>query len=136
MSVAMRLLDAMNAHDLEAMLDCFHDDYSSEQPVHPGRGFSGRAQVRANWSTILQGVPDFSAELLGHALGEAQEWSEWRWSGTRHDGSRLDAAGVIVAGVRDGRIAWARLYMEPVEAAQETIDDAVRSMTSGASDGG
>ena len=135
MSVAMRLRDAMNAHDLEAMLDCFHEDYTSAQPVHPGRGFAGREQVRANWSTIFQAVPDFTAELVTASRDEGQEWSEWRWTGTRQDDSRLHAAGVIVAGVRDERIAWARLYMEPVEATQETIDDAVRSMASGGSDG-
>ncbi|MBW3665869.1 MAG: nuclear transport factor 2 family protein [Actinobacteria bacterium] len=33
MSVAVRLRDAMNAHDLEAFLACFHQDYQSEQPV-------------------------------------------------------------------------------------------------------
>jgi ketosteroid isomerase-like protein len=135
MSVATRLRDAMNSHDLEAMLNCFHEDYTSEQPVHPGRGFAGREQVRANWSTIFESVPDFAAELVTDSEDEGQEWSEWRWTGTRQDDSRLNAAGVIVTGVRDGRISWARLYMEPVEAAQESIDEAVRNMASGASDG-
>jgi hypothetical protein len=37
------------------------------------------------------------------------------WQGTHEDGSRLETAGVIVCGVRGGRIAWARLYVEPVE---------------------
>ncbi len=38
-------------------------------------------------------------------------------------------AGVIVFGVRDGRFAWARLYIEPVERAGAGIDAAVRAMT-------
>ena len=38
-------------------------------------------------------------------------------------------AGVMVCGVHDGRIAWARLYMEPVEQAGAGIDAAVRGMT-------
>ena len=37
--------------------------------------------------------------------------------------------GVMVCGVRDGRVAWARLYMEPVEQAGAGIDAAVRRMT-------
>jgi hypothetical protein len=37
---------------------------------------------------------------------------------------------VIVCGVREGRIAWARPYIEPVEAAGAGIDAAVRRMTS------
>lgn len=128
MTVSVRLRDAMNAHDLDAFLDCFHEDYRSEQPVHPGRGFGGREQVRANWSAIFAGIPDFRAELRGHCQNDEQEWSEWRWTGTRSDGGVLDMAGVIVAGVRDGRIAWGRLYIEPVETAQETIDAAVHRM--------
>lgn len=134
MSVASRLRDAMNAHDLEAFLDCFHEGYQSEQPVHPGRGFGGRDQVRTNWSTIFTAVPDFAAELRSHCQGEGQEWSEWFWTGTRSDGSALTMAGVIVAGVRDGRIAWGRLYIEPVEDANEGIDAAVRKMAGDRSD--
>lgn len=37
-------------------------------------------------------------------------------------------AGVLVVGVRDGRSSWGRLYIEPVEAAEEDIDAAVRKM--------
>ena len=129
MALTTRLRDAMNDHDIKAFLDCFHEDYRSEQPVHPGRGFGGREQVRANWTSIFSGVRDFTADLLGHSQDESQEWSEWRWTGTRQDGSALDMAGVIIVGIRDGRIAWGRLYVEPVQAAAgETIDDAVQRM--------
>jgi ketosteroid isomerase-like protein len=129
MAVMTRLRDAMNSHDIEAFLDCFHEDYRSEQPVHPGRGFGGRDQVRANWSAIFSGVADFAADLVSHCQDEGQEWSEWRWTGTRQDGSILDMAGVIIVGVRDGRISWGRLYVETVEATEETIDEAVQRMT-------
>jgi ketosteroid isomerase-like protein len=128
MAVTTRLRDAMNRHDLEAFLECFHEDYRSEQPAHPGRGFGGRDQVRANWSAIFSGVGDFAADLVSHCQDEGREWSEWRWTGTRQDGSILDMAGVIIVGVRDGRIAWGRLYVEPVQAADETIDEAVQRM--------
>jgi hypothetical protein len=47
--------------------------------------------------------------------------------GTQTDGERLDVAGVIVFGVRDDVIAWARLYVEPVEEAGAGIDVAVRT---------
>lgn len=128
MSVAARLRDAMNAHDLEAFVACFHEDYESEQPVHPGRGFGGREQVRTNWSTIFAGVPDFAAELRSSCEADGQEWSEWHWTGTRADGQALDLAGVIVAGIRDDRMVWGRLYIEPVEAVDESIDAAVSRM--------
>ena len=134
MAVTTRLRDAMNNHDLEAFLDCFHEDYRSEQPVHPGRRFGGRDQVRTNWSAIFSGVGDFAADLVSYCQGEGREWSEWRWTGTRPDGSILDMAGVTIFGVRDDRIAWGRLYVEPVQAAAETIDEAVQRMAGHASE--
>ena len=129
MTVLTRLRDAMNRHDIDAVLECFHEDYRSEQPAHPGRGFGGRDQVRTNWSAIFSEVPDFAADLVRHCRDEGEEWSEWRWAGTRQDGSILDMAGVIIVGVRDGRISWGRLYLEPVEAPEETIDEAVQRLT-------
>jgi hypothetical protein len=39
--------------------------------------------------------------------------------------------GVIIARVRGGRIAWGRLYVEPVEADGEAIDEAVERMAKG-----
>jgi ketosteroid isomerase-like protein len=124
-----RLHAAMNAHDIEAFVACFAEDYDSVQPAHPDRAFRGREQVRANWSAVFGGVPDFRAELVRlHAAGDTA-WSEWRWEGTQTDGGRLDMAGVIVFGVRDELVAWARLYVEPVEEEGAGIDAAVREMT-------
>jgi ketosteroid isomerase-like protein len=126
--VAGRLRAAMNARDIDAFVACFAEDYDSEQPAHPDRAFVGREQVRENWSAVFSGVPDFSAELVSATSDGSTEWSEWRWRGTHADGTKLDMAGVIVGGVRDGRLAWARLYVEPVEAGAG-IDAAVRDMT-------
>jgi uncharacterized protein (TIGR02246 family) len=127
--VVMRLHAAMNAHDLEAFVACFAEDYDSVQPAHPDRAFRGREQVRANWSAVFSGVPDFHAELIRVTAVGDMAWTEWRWEGTQTDGGRLDMAGVIVFGVRDDRVAWARLYVEPVEEAGAGIDAAVREMT-------
>jgi uncharacterized protein (TIGR02246 family) len=127
--VVMRLHAAMNAHDLEAFVACFAEDYDSVQPAHPDRAFRGREQVRANWSAVFSGVPDFHAELIRVTAVGDMAWTEWRWEGTQTDGGRLDMAGVIVFGVRDDRVAWARLYVEPVEEAGAGIDAAVRDMT-------
>jgi len=127
--VADRLDAALNAHDLEAFLACFAEDYASEQPAHPDRAFRGREQVRTNWAAVFEGVPDFRSELVRVAAEGDVVWSEWRWRGTQSDGTALDMAGVMVCGVRDGRMAWARLYMEPVEQAGAGITAAVRGMT-------
>ena len=124
-----RLHAAMNDHDIEAFVACFAEDYDSSQPAHPDRAFRGHDQVRANWSAVFSGVPDFRAELIRVDAVDDAVWSEWHWEGTQTDGGRLDMAGVIVLGVRNDRAAWARLYIEPVDQAGAGIDAAVRDMT-------
>jgi len=51
-----RLRQSVDAHDLDAVVACFTDDYRNETPAHPGRGFEGREQVRTNWQRIFAGV--------------------------------------------------------------------------------
>ena len=125
-TVLERLHNAMNEHDLEAMLQCFDADYRSEQPIHPNRGFGGKEQVRKNWSAIFESFPDFEAELLRHTSDGGTVWSEWHWTATG-----LNMAGVTLLGVEEGRLVWGRLYMEPVEEDSENIDEAVQRMTAG-----
>ena len=128
-----RLRDAMNGHDAEAMASLFHPNYRSEQPLHPQRGFSGRDQVAANWSQLFAGVPDMECGVVKESTDGSTSWSEWVWRGSHLDGSPFLMKGVIVMGVDgDGLIAWARLYMEPVERGGAAIDEAVRRL-SGAS---
>ena len=64
MATLRRLEAATNAHDLDGLADCFAVDYENLTPVHPARGFIGRAQVRRNWHTIFRAVPDLKARVL------------------------------------------------------------------------
>ncbi len=120
-----RLLQAMNQHDLGALLACLDPEYRSEQPAHPNRGFDGREQVEKNWAALFGGMPDFQAELLATAVEGETAWTEWHWTGTRSDGTGLDVRGVTLFGIEDGRIVSGRLYMEEVEEAGEDIDATV-----------
>jgi ketosteroid isomerase-like protein len=125
------LLAAMNAHDLDALSACFAPDYVNETPVHPAQSFTGRAQVRRNWSRILGSAPDLSAVLVRWAVGpEGAQWAEWDWRGTRADGVPLHLRGVTLlgpAGTATPEAAWARFYMEPVEEAGDGVDATVRA---------
>ena len=127
-----RLTAAMNRRDLAAFVACFDADYESEQPAHPDRRFRGRAQVERNWAAMFAGIPDFRVEVLRSAEVGDTLWVEWQWSGTRADGTRLDTRGACVFGVRAGRLAWGRLYMEDVEAGRG-IEAAVTAMAAGPS---
>jgi hypothetical protein len=86
--VVERLNAAMNAHDIEAFVACFDEDYESEQPAHPDRAFRGREQVRRNWSEIFEGVADFSSELIEAGATGETESSEWRWRARSRTGRR------------------------------------------------
>jgi ketosteroid isomerase-like protein len=123
-----RLTAAQNAGDLEAMLACFHEDYRSEQPLFPSRTFQGIAQVRANWSALLGGVPDFHAEILRAAVDGDTIFTEVHWTGTKADGTPLEERGVLIVGTREDRIAWGRLYADEVEREGADIDAVVRRM--------
>jgi hypothetical protein len=125
--VTDRLLAALNAHDLDAFVDCFAADYHSEQPAHPARTFVGSDKVRENWTSVFAGIPDFRAELLASAItGDGVEIGEWRWHGTYTDGSPFAMVGVTVMGVDGDQVAWGRLYMETIERDGGDIDTMVR----------
>lgn len=130
--VLERLQRAMNDHDLEGFLANFDDDYSSEQPAHPERAFRGRAQVEENWAAIFREVPDFGADLIRSVVDGDTAWAEWAWHGDRRDGSRLELSGVTLFGVRDGRMAWGRLYMEIVATGEGDIREAIKRTTAAA----
>ncbi|MDQ1718169.1 MAG: hypothetical protein QOE89_2122 [Pseudonocardiales bacterium] len=121
-----QLQQATNAHDLDQVVDCFATDYRNETPAHPTRDFRGSDQVRTNWRQIFGFVPDICARVLRHAGSGAELWSEWEMSGTRLDGTGHLMRGVIVFGLQDGRASWARFYLEPVDEATTTVDEAVR----------
>ena len=120
-----RLAQATNAHDLESLASCFALDYRNETPIHPSRGFQGRAQVQRNWTQIFAAVPDISATVQWVADGDTV-WSEWDMHGTRRDGSPHLMRGVVIFGVYAAQITWARFYLEPVDAVGGDVDAAVR----------
>ena len=122
-----RLRDAMNSHDAGEMASLFAEDYRSAQPLHPGRAFDGRGQVLENWTSVFEGVPDFTSELIASSDGET-EWGEWDWRGRHTDGSSFAMRGVTILVVREGLIAAARLYMEPVDVDGGDIDASVQEL--------
>lgn len=123
----LRLEQATNDHDLEALVDCFSAGYRNDAPAHPARAFEGNEQVRANWRQIFDSVPDVRSRVLSQAVDGPEVWSEWEMSGRRLDGTQHLMRGVIVFTVEGERAAAARFYLEPVDAAVTTVGDAVRA---------
>jgi len=129
-AVVERLRDATNAHDLGAIVACFADDYRNDTPLHPARGFTGRTQVARNWEQILGAIPDVFTQIVASIAGGDTVWSEWEHRGTRPDRSAHLMRGVIIFTVRDGLIASARFFLEPVDDTRDDVDSAVRRQVS------
>jgi ketosteroid isomerase-like protein len=124
-----RLVDAINGHDLEAMVSCFAEDYLNETPVHPPRGFRGREQVRANWSQIFAAVPDLRARILRTSVDGETLWTEWDITGNRADEASFLMRGVVIFTAGNDQIRSARFYLEPVEDTSGDVDAHTRRVT-------
>jgi len=84
--------------------------------------------VRSNWTSVFEGVPDFTSEVLSSVVDGETEWGEWEWGGHYVDGSEFAVRGVMIVVVRDGLVARARLYLEPVDEVGGDIQAAVQEM--------
>ncbi|HUP12695.1 MAG TPA: nuclear transport factor 2 family protein [Niastella sp.] len=129
--VLQQLHQAFNQRNINLFMECFADDYRSEQPLHPDRAFAGKEQVRINWDANFKEMPDFTVELLSKQTGNDTIWAEWNWKGTRIDGSKLHMRGVTLFGAVGQKIIWARLYMELVAADGAGIEVAVKEVMQG-----
>jgi hypothetical protein len=113
--VIERVQKAMNVHDVDAFIACFDPPYYTEQPLHPDRAFRGRDRLLKEWSDTFRRIPNFKATLLRCSVDRDVVWAEWQYTGTEADKTKLDLRGVTIQSVRDNRIVWGRMYMEPVQ---------------------
>ena len=127
LAIAARLHDAVNRHDLDAMVRCFATDFVNETPAHPARSFRGSDQVRKNWAQIFAAVPNLEADMLHCASQGDTIWTEWVMRGTRLDGEHHLMRGVSIFEAADETFASVRFYLEPVEQAGDGVDAAVKS---------
>jgi limonene-1,2-epoxide hydrolase len=128
-AVIEALVEAMNRHDLDAMVALFAAEYRSQQPAHPGRTFVGRSQVHSNWEAMFSGIPDFTAKLLRSVEDGDTVWCEWSWSGRRGDEHPFAVRGVTLFRISDDLIAAGTLYVEDVETEMIGIEQAVQDLS-------
>lgn len=125
-AVIDRLLQAVNHHDLKALVACFDHGYLNETPAHPQQGFRGSEQVRRNWTQIFAAVPDIRARVLRTAVDGDTVWTEWEMSGTRSDDDVFLMRGVVIFSVaKAATVTSARFYLEPVEQTSGDVNAAV-----------
>lgn len=94
----MRVLDAFNRHDLNAIMDYFTDDCMLDMPKGPnsyGSRYEGKRAVREGLASRFSGVPDVHYGDDRHFVSKSGERgvSEWLLTGTTVSGNKLEVRG-------------------------------------------
>ena len=113
-----RLLDAFNAHDLDAVMTFFVDDCVLETPRGPGpcgRRFEGRDRVREGLAERFTGIPDVHYGEDRHWVSGSRGCSEWLLTGSTREGERIEVRGCDLFEFRDDKIARKDSYWKIVE---------------------
>jgi hypothetical protein len=77
---------ALDAHDVDAYVDFFREDFVGERPRHPGVEVRGRDEVRESWSEIIEDVPDMRVRGPGGRPGRGHDLE--RVADVRHRAER------------------------------------------------
>lgn len=112
------ILDAFNAHDLDAIMEFFAEDCSLDMPRGPepwGRRFVGKAAVREGLATRFEGLPDAHYGDDRYWICGNMVFSEWLLTGTRPDGVRIKVRGCDHFEFRDGKVVRKDSYWKIVE---------------------
>lgn len=90
------LMDAFNAHDLDAIMAFFTDDCSfdaSRGPEPWGQRLVGKDAVREALAARFAGIPDVQYDADRHWVSGDLGVSEWLVHGTTADGVAINARG-------------------------------------------
>ena len=102
------LLDAFNAHDLDAIMSFFTEDCVVDTPRGPtpgGQRLVGKAQVRKGFQARFDGIPDIDYGQDRHWTCGDRGVSEWTISGTQSTGESIEVRGCDLFEFTDGKIS-------------------------------
>ena len=103
-----RLVDAFNAHDLDAVMRFFTDDCV-------GQRFQGWEAVRSGLASRFVGIPDVHYGDDRHWVNGDRGCSEWLLTGTTAKGEQVEVRGCDLFEFRGGKIARKDSYWKLVE---------------------
>ena len=113
-----RLLEAFNAHDIDAVMSFFAADCVLEMPRGPdpwGRRLKGRERVREGLASRFAGIPDVHYGADRHWLAGDRGCSEWLLTGTSAEGEKIEVRGCDLFEFRDGQITRKDSYWKIVQ---------------------
>lgn len=102
------LLEAFNAHDLDAIMSFFTDDCVFDAPRGPapgGRRLVGSQEVRKGFQARFDGIPDIEYCDDRHWTCGDRGVSEWTIRGTQSTGEPIEVRGCDLFEFTDGRIS-------------------------------
>jgi ketosteroid isomerase-like protein len=109
-----RLNDALNAHDVDAVMAAMTDDcvFENTYPAPDGERFEGQTAVRGFWEGMLRSSPDahFETEELFAVADRCVV--RWRYTYTDREGNAGHIRGVDVLRVREGKVAEKLAYVK------------------------
>jgi uncharacterized protein (TIGR02246 family) len=113
-AVVQRFHEAINRHDIEAVMAAMTEDcvFENTAPPPDGERFEGRAAVRAAWETFFQSSSHAAFEIEEViALGDRAvvRWL-YRWVDTTDKMGYV--RGVDVIRVREGKVAESLAYVK------------------------
>jgi ketosteroid isomerase-like protein len=112
------VLEAFNAHDLDAIMGFFAEDCELYMPrgSEPwGTRYVGKAAVREGLATRFAGIPDVHYGEDDHWVSGNHGVSTWLLTGTSKSGQALRVRGVDLLEFRDGKIVRKDSYWKIVE---------------------
>lgn len=118
LEVLAKMVNAFNAHDLDAIIALFTEDCVFDSPRGPdpwGRRFDGKAAVRAGLGARFTTIPDVHYGDGAHFVAGDRGVSEWTLTGTTVDGVRLDVRGCDIWTFRGDEILVKNSFWKIVE---------------------
>jgi steroid delta-isomerase-like uncharacterized protein len=112
------LLDAFNAHDVDAVLSFFTDDCVFDMPRGPapgGRRLVGKDEVRKGVQARFDGIPDIVYGDDRHFTSGNRGVSEWTIRGTQATGEPIEVRGCDLFEFTDGKISRKDSFWKIVE---------------------
>ena len=102
------VLDAFNAHDVEAIMSFFTEDCVFDAPrgaAPGGHRFAGKEQVRKGIQARFDGIPDIVYRDARHWTCGDRGVSEWTIRGTQATGEPIEVRGCDLFEFTDGKIS-------------------------------